>query len=92
MAGEVHNLLRNLNVRKATRLDKISCKLLKVAPDIIAPSLTKIYQRFVITAIFPLEWKLARVTPVFKNGKMNNRCPISVIPSAAKICEKIVYD
>ena len=64
--GEVHNLLRKLNVRKATGLDKIPCKLLKVAADVIAPSPTKIYQRSIIRGIFPLEWKLARVTPVFK--------------------------
>ena len=93
--GEVRNLLRKLNGRKAAGLDKIPCKLLKVAADIIAPSLTKIYQRSIISGIFPLEWKLARVTPVFKKGKMNNPCnyrPISVIPTVAKIFEKIVYD
>ena len=53
--GEVHNLLRKLNGRKAAGLDKIPCKLLKVAADIIAPSLTKIYQRSIISGIFPLE-------------------------------------
>ena len=93
--GEVRNLLRKLNVRKAAGLDKIPCKLLIVAADIIAPSLTKIYQRSIISGIFPLEWKHARVTPVFKKGKMNNPCnyrPISVIPTVAKIFEKIVYD
>ena len=93
--GEVRNLLRKLNRRKAAGLDKIPCKLLKVAADIIAPSLTKIYQRSIISGIFPLEWKLARVTLVFKKGKMNNPCnyrPISVIPTVAKIFEKIVYD
>ena len=37
--GEIRNLLRKLNVRKAAGLDKIPCKLLKVAADIIAPSL-----------------------------------------------------
>ena len=93
--GEVRNLLRKLNGRKAAGLDKIPCKLLKVAADIIAPSLTKIYQRSIISGIFPMEKKLARVTPVFKKGKMNNPCnyrPISVIPTVAKISEKIVYD
>ena len=81
--GQVRNLLRKLNGRKAAGLDKIPCKLLKVAADIIAPSLTKIYQRSIISGIFLLEKKLARVTPVFKKGKMNNPCnyrPISVIP------------
>ena len=39
--GEVRNLLRKLNVRKATGLDKIPCKLLQLAADIVAPSLTK---------------------------------------------------
>ena len=93
--GEVRNLLRKLNVRKATGLDKIPCKLLQLAADFVAPSLTKIYQRSIITVIFPSEWKLARVTPIFKKGKMNNPCnyrPISVIPTVAKIFEKIVYD
>ena len=93
--GEVRNLLRKLNGRKAAGLDKIPCKLLKVAADIIAPSLTKIYQRSILSGIFPLEWKLARVTPVFKKGKLNNPCnycPISVIPTVAQIFEKIVYD
>ena len=38
--GEVRNLLRKLNVRKATGLDKIPCKLLQLAADIVAhPSL-----------------------------------------------------
>ena len=42
--GEVCNLLRKLNVKKPTGLDKIPSTLLKVAADIVAPSLTKIYQ------------------------------------------------
>ena len=93
--GEVRNLLRKLNGRTAAGLDKIPCKLLKVAADIIAPSLTKIYQPSIILGIFPLEWKPAGVTPVFKKSKMNNPCnyrPIPVIPTVAKIFEQIAYD
>ena len=66
-----------------------------MACNIIAPSLTKIFIRSINTGIFPTEWKLARVTPIFKKGKRddpNNYRPISVIPTVAKIFEKIAYD
>ena len=41
--GEVRNLLRKLNGRKAAGLDKIPCKLLKVASDIPYENLSAIY-------------------------------------------------
>ena len=44
--------------------------------------------------MFPDDWKLAKVTPVFKDGNKND-CgtyrPISVISVVAKILEKLVY-
>ena len=91
----VHNLLTKINDRKATGLDMIPCKLLKMAADIIAPSLTSIFEKSIYTGIFPAEWKLARVTPVLKRGTksdLNNYRPISVIPVVSKVFEKIIYD
>ena len=46
------------------------------------------------TARFPDDWKLAKVTPVFKDGNRNdcgNYRPISVISVVAKVFEKLVY-
>ena len=91
----VCRLLNNTNENKATGLDGIPCKLLKAAADVVAPSLTKIFEQSILTGIFPTEWKLARVTPVFKKGPKsdpNNYRPISVIPVVSKILEKIIYD
>ena len=76
-------------------LDNIPNKLLKIAADVVAPSLTAIFTASINTGIFPQEWKESRVSPVYKSGARNdpsNYRPISVIPVIAKIFEKIVYE
>ena len=91
----VFNLLRNIDEKKATGLDMIPSKLLKMAAGIVTPSLTAIFTKSITTGIYPTEWKMARVTPVFKKGDksdLNNYRPISVIPAVSKVFEKIVYD
>ena len=65
------------------------------AHTISAPSLTQIFIKSLNTGIFPTEWKLARVTLIFKKGKgddPNNYRPISIFPTVATIFEKITYD
>ena len=70
--------------------------MLRECPDLIADSLTYIFNQSLLTGIFPDEWKSARVNPLYKNsGKRNdptNYRPISVIPVVAKIFERVVYD
>ena len=76
---------------KATGLENIPCKLLKIAADVVAPSLTCIFNQSLLTGIYPSDWKLAKATPIFKNGcktDLNNYRPISVIPAVAKIFKK----
>ena len=92
---KVYNLLRTIDEKKSVGLDKIPNKLLKIAANVVAPSLTAIFTASICTGIFPQEWKASRVSPVYKNGSRNNPSnyrPISVIPTVAKIFEKIVYD
>ena len=62
----VFNLFRKIDEKKATGLDMIPSKLLKMDASIGAPSLTTIFTKSIITGIYPTEWKTARVTPVFK--------------------------
>ena len=81
---------------KATGLDSISARLLRECLDLIAKSLSQIFNQSIATGIFPDEWKNARITPLFKNaGKRtdpSNYRPISIIPVVAKDFERIVYD
>ena len=58
--------LQNLKANKATGLDKIPAKILKLSFDIIAQSLTAVFNLSLGTGIC-IEWKHARVTPIFKS-------------------------
>ena len=47
------------------------------------------------TGIFPDKLKIAKVSPIFKNGekdRLTNYRPISVLPCFSKILERIMYD
>ena len=91
---EIVNLVKGIDGGKATGLDNIPCKLLKIAAEAVAPSLTCIFNQSLLTGIYPSDWKLAKVTPILKAGSndLNSYRPISVIPAVAKIFEKIIYD
>ena len=96
-AQNIIQLLKAIDVSKATGLDKIRNRLLKIAADIVATSVTGNFSQSLVTGIFPSDWKMAKVSPIFKNGAksdLNNHWPISVIPTVAKIVEKnlIIYD
>ena len=85
--------LQNVQMGKSTGLDKISTKLLKLAGDTIIESLLKIFNLSLKTGIFPDDWKLAKVTLIYKSEDKTlceNYRPISVISNVAKIFEKLV--
>ena len=45
--------------------------------------------------MFPDSWKEARVTPILKSGKADDRSnyrPISVLPVVSRLFEKLIYD
>ena len=82
-------------IKKQLVWTRSPCKILKLAANIIAPSLTHIFNQSIAVSIFPTERKLDRVSPIYKKGKKddpNNYRPISVIPVVAKIFEKLVHE
>ena len=91
---EVIDALNLIQSKKSSGLDGISARLLKDGIHNIAGPLVDIFNLSLRTAIFPDDWKLAKVTPVFKDGNRNdcgNYRPISVISVVAKVFEKLVY-
>ena len=74
----VNCLLKNIlyNANKATYPDNIPSRLLKIAADILSPSLTKMFNRSLSMGICPTDCKMAKVLPIFKNGE---KCDLSNI-------------
>ena len=92
---EVLSALNQLNLRKSLGLDGISVKLLKDTSDVIAQPLANIFNVSLQTGIFPDDWKIAKVSPVFKEGNKTdcgNYRPISVTSVVAKLFEGLVYN
>ena len=69
--NNICHLLCQLPNSKATGEDKISSKIIKITAPIISSSLTYIFNQSITPCIFPNDWKIARITPSFKNGKQN---------------------
>jgi hypothetical protein len=92
---EVTAGLRNLKISKATGIDMIPSRALKIAADIIAPSITWIFNLSLKTGIFVDAWKKACVLPIYKSGDRRlceNYRPISILPVISKILERSVFD
>jgi hypothetical protein len=65
---KVRQLPKQINVEKYPGLDNLPGKHLKIAADILAPSLTKLFNKSLSTGIYCGDWKLAMGVPIVKNG------------------------
>ena len=87
--------LRNLKSNKSTGLDEIPANIPKLSSDIIAPSLTHIFNLSPETGIYVDDWKRARVIPIYKaedKRKCENYRPISIMPVVSKVFERAVFN
>ena len=76
-------------------LDNISSFFLKKGMPVFANSLSQMFNLCLSLGKFPEFWKMARVTPTYKDGSRNeipNYRPISVLPFVSRLFEKLVYD
>ena len=92
---EIEKLLKSLSVSKSTGCDKISAKFLKDSAEVIANPLAYIINLSLHTSTVPVDFKTARVVPLYKKGDRNcegNYRPVSILPVVSKIMERVVYN
>jgi hypothetical protein len=62
------NEINNLSRHKAKGIDPINVHLLKIGCNDLLPSLLYLYNFSITSGIFPDQWKISKITPVFKKG------------------------
>jgi hypothetical protein len=91
---EIENIIRSLKAKGFHGYDEITTKILKISAPFISTPLSYIFNKCMISGIFPTRLKYATMKPIFKNGDKKNVAnyrPISILPSFLKILEKIMY-
>ena len=91
---EVLQLCKDISTSKSSGIVDISAKVLKNAFMVLIPQLVYMFNLSFSTGIFPDAWKRATVIPLFKGGnrsEVGNYHPISLLPTPAKLIEKIAH-
>ena len=85
--------LKRLNVHKATGVDRVSARLLRMVAETIASSVAKLYNQSLASGEVRTEWKQANVTPspsVQWQASHLTHPTISVLPVIAKVVESLI--
>ena len=92
---EIQKIVMSLPSNKAPGHDKVSTSVLKHALPCILPILTVIVNRSLLTSVFPSAWKKSEVASLLKEGDheiANNNRPVSLLPVASKVCERVALN
>ena len=89
--GSVITDLLTLNTDSNNDVLQLDSKLLRLASPLISKSLTHLFNLSLMSRVVPSDWKLARITIIYKgkgflNSEANYR-PISVLSHVVKIFE-----
>ena len=94
-SSEVQRVVMSFPSDKAPGYDKIPMSVIKDALPCILPILTLIVNRSLLSSVFPAAWKISEVVPLPKDGDhelANNNHPVSLLPAASKVCERIALN
>jgi hypothetical protein len=93
--ASVLRLLNKSNSKKSAGPDNITPKLLKHLSNEIYIPLTRLFNKSIEHAVFPNDWKIAKVITIYKKKSRlypDNYRPISLLNCFGKILERLVYN
>ena len=93
--SQVITLIELMDPKKAKDEDGLPVQFFRACPSGMARLIVLLFNMSIRSAIFPVLWKRAIVTPVqnsLKSAALTNFRPISVLPVMSKLFERVVYD
>ena len=76
---------------KATGLDDLDPRILKMAAYVLTPSIASLINNSIDLSTFPSHLKVAKIFPIYKSGPKSdpsNYRPISILPTISKLVLK----
>ena len=87
-------LLKNINVKKATGTNKIPPKLVKISAEVLSQPLADAINNSISKGVFPDNANIASVSPIDKQSddknKVSNFRPVRVLKTFSKIYESVI--
>ena len=92
---EVYDALSSLDPNKASGIDDIPPRVLRLCADALYRPLYNLFTISLRYGIVPTGWKVHKIVPVFKAGdpsSVKNYRPISLLSNISKVLERLVFN